>query len=99
MGHLDVTPTQLLSSEASFAERAALMRATMSTAETDASAAQAFHQGEAAIAFQTTHVRYMESMAKANALLDVATANLGEGAGTYLTQDAAAAATYPTHVV
>ncbi|WP_045375393.1 type VII secretion system protein EsxG, partial [Mycobacterium kyorinense] len=63
-------------------------------AEQEAVSAQAFHVGESAAAFQAAHARFVEVAAKVNALLDVAQANLGDAAGTYVASDAAAASTY-----
>lgn len=91
MGLLDANTAQLVSSSAGFADQAALMRSTISQAEATATQAQAFHQGESAGAFQVAHARFVEASAKINALLDVAGANINEGAGTYTAQDAAGA--------
>ena len=57
-------------------------------------AAQAFHMGESAAAFQAAHARFVEAAAKVNTLLDIAQANLGEAGATYVAEDAAAASTY-----
>lgn len=94
MSFLDVQAGQLVNSEASFAEQAALMRSTISHAETEAVQAQAFHQGESATAFQAAHARFVEASQKINVLLDTASANMGEGASTYTAEDAAAASSY-----
>ncbi|WP_057003430.1 type VII secretion system protein EsxG, partial [Mycobacterium kyorinense] len=67
---------------------------TIGQAEQEAVSAQAFHVGESAAAFQAAHARFVEVAAKVNALLDVAQANLGDAAGTYVASDAAAASTY-----
>lgn len=91
MGLLDVQIPQLISSEASFSDLSGLMRSNISSAEGQATAAQGFQQGEAALAFQAAHMRFVEAAGKINALLDIAGANLGEGAGTYVAQDAAGA--------
>ena len=91
MGLLDVQVPQLVSSEASFADQAAMMRSTIHAAESAAMQAQAFHVGESATAFQVAHARFVEASQKINTLLDIASANLGEGAGTYVAEDAAAA--------
>lgn len=50
--------------------------------------------GESSAAFQAAHARFAAAAAKVNTLLDVAQANLGEAAGTYVAADAAAASTY-----
>lgn len=50
--------------------------------------------GESSAAFQAAHARLQAAAAKVNTLLDVAQANLGEAAGTYVAADAAAASTY-----
>lgn len=63
-------------------------------AEQQAMSAQAFHQGESAAAFQGAHARFVAAAAKVNTLLDIAQANLGEAAGTYVAADAAAASSY-----
>jgi uncharacterized protein YukE len=96
MGHLDVNASQLLTSQSSFEDKASLMRSTMASAEQSAVAAQAFHTGDSALAFQTAHAHFIEAAAKINSLLDIASAQLGEGGTTYLTEDAAAAASYHT---
>ncbi|AMO63544.1 PE family protein [Mycolicibacterium phlei] len=94
MSLLDAHIPQLVSSEATFAAKAALMRSTMAQAEGAAQSAQAFHMGEASAAFQAAHARFLEVSAKINALLDIAQVNLGDAANTYVAQDAAAASTY-----
>ena len=91
MGLLDVQVPQLTSSEASFADQAAMMRSTIHSAESAAMQAQAFHMGESATAFQGAHARFVEASQKINTLLDIASANLGENAGTYVAEDAAGA--------
>jgi uncharacterized protein YukE len=98
MGLLDVNAAQLFSSEASFADQAAQMRGTIQAAEGAAMQAQAFHQGESSVAFQTAHAHFVEASQKINSLLDIGSANLGEGAGNYVAQDSSAASTYPTAV-
>jgi uncharacterized protein YukE len=95
MSLLDAHIPQLIASESTFAGKTALMRSTLSQAETSAQSAQAFHQGEASAAFQAAHARFLEVSAKINALLDIAQANLGDAAGTYVAADAAAASSYP----
>ncbi len=70
------------------------MRSTISQAEQEAMSAQAFHQGESSAAFQASHANFIAAAAKINTLLDMAQANLGDAAGTYVAADAAAASTY-----
>ena len=95
MSLLDAHIPQMLASEAAFGAKAALMRSTIAQAEQAAQSAQAFHMGESAGAFQAAHARFVELSAKINALLDVAQANVGDAAGSYIAEDAAAASTYP----
>ncbi|OIN23447.1 type VII secretion protein EsxS [Mycobacterium ulcerans] len=71
------------------------MRHTIGQAEQSALSAQAFHIGESATAFQAAHARFVEAAGKVHTLLDVAQANLGDAAGTYVATDAAAASSYP----
>jgi uncharacterized protein YukE len=94
MSLLDAHIPQIVSSEGAFAAKAALMRSTMAQAEQAAQSAQAFHMGESAAAFQASHARFIEVSAKINSLLDIAQVNLGDAAGTYVAEDAAAASTY-----
>jgi uncharacterized protein YukE len=94
MSLLDAHIPQLVASQSAFAAKAALMRHTISQAEQEAVSAQAFHVGESATAFQAAHARFVEVAAKVNTLLDIAQANLGDAAGTYVAADAAAASTY-----
>ena len=63
-------------------------------AEAPALAAQAFHTGEAAAAFQGSHARFVALAARVNALLDMAQANLADAGSTYVAADAAAASGY-----
>lgn len=91
MGLLDVQAAQLFTSEASFGDQAMQMRSNIHAAESEAIQAQAFHQGESATAFQTAHARFVEASQKINSLLDIASANLGEGGSTYVAEDASAA--------
>ncbi len=95
MGLLDAHVPQLISSESNFAAKTALMRTTISQAEQSAVASQAFHQGEASAAFQAAHLRFVEAAGKVNTLLDVAGANIGEAATTYVAADTHNAAAYP----
>ena len=94
MSLLDAHIPQLVASEAAFGAKAALMRSTIAQAEQAAMSAQAFHIGESSAAFQAAHARFVEVSAKVNTLLDIAQVNLGDAAGTYVAQDAAAASTY-----
>ncbi|SOJ56691.1 ESAT-6-like protein EsxS [Mycobacterium simulans] len=94
MSLLDAHVPQLVASQSAFAAKAAVMRSTIGQAEQEALSAQAFHVGEAAAAFQGAHARFVEAASKINTLLDIAQANLGDAAGTYVAADAAAAASY-----
>jgi uncharacterized protein YukE len=94
MSMLDAHIPQLVASEAAFSAKAALMRSTMAQAEQAAQSSQAFHMGESSAAFQASHARFIEVSAKINSLLDIAQVNIGDAAGTYAAQDAAAASTY-----
>ncbi|KZS57683.1 type VII secretion protein EsxS [Mycobacterium kansasii] len=94
MSLLDAHIPQLVASQSAFGAKAALMRHTISQAEQSAMSAQAFHQGESAAAFQGAHARFVEAAARVNALLDIAQANLGDAAGTYVAADSAAASSY-----
>ncbi|WP_343600393.1 type VII secretion system protein EsxG [Mycobacterium sp.] len=94
MSMLDAHIPQLVASQSAFAAKAGLMRSTIGQAEQEALSAQAFQAGEASAAFQAAHARFVEAAAKVNALLDIAQANLGDAAGTYVAADAAAASTY-----
>lgn len=94
MSMLDAHIPQLAAAQSTFAAKAALMRSTIGQAEQEALSAQAFHVGEASAAFQGAHARFVEVAAKINSLLDIAQANLGDAAGTYVAADAAAASGY-----
>ncbi|MBY0440908.1 MAG: WXG100 family type VII secretion target [Mycobacteriaceae bacterium] len=94
MSLLDAHIPQLVAAQSAFAAKVAVLRSTMSQAEQEAVSAQAFHVGEAATAFQAAHARFVEAATQINALLDVAQANLGDAAGTYVAADGAAAAGY-----
>ena len=94
MSLLDAHIPQLVASQSAFGAKAGLLRSTIGQAEQEAMSAQAFHVGESAAAFQGAHARFVEAAAKINALLDVAQANLGDAAGTYVAADAAAASSY-----
>lgn len=94
MSLLDAHIPQLVAAETAFGAKAALMRSTVAQAEQAAQSAQAFHIGESSAAFQAAHARFVEVAARINTLLDIAQANLGDAAGTYAAEDAAAATTY-----
>jgi uncharacterized protein YukE len=96
MSMLDAHIPQLVAAQSAFSAKAGLMRSTISQAEQEAMSAQAFHQGESSAAFQAAHARFVEAAAQVNALLDIAQANLGDAAGTYVAADAAAASGYGT---
>lgn len=98
MSMLDAHIPQLVASEAAFAAKTALMRSTIAQAEQAAQSSQAFHMGESAAAFQAAHARFIEVSARVNHLLDVAQANIGDAASTYVAEDAAAASTYGSAV-
>jgi uncharacterized protein YukE len=89
---LDAHIPQLVASQSAFGAKAGLMRSTIGQ---EAMSAQAFHAGESAAAFQAAHARFVAAAAKINTLLDVAQANLGDAAGTYVAADSAAAGSYP----
>ncbi|MFY2860630.1 WXG100 family type VII secretion target [Mycobacterium sp. THU-M104] len=95
MSLLDAHIPQLVAAQSAFGAKAALMRSTISQAEQEAMSAQAFHVGESSAAFQAAHARFVEVAARINTLLDIAQANLGDAAGTYVAADSAAASTYP----
>ena len=94
MSLLDAHIPQLVAAQSAFSAKAALMRSTISQAEQEALSAQAFHQGESSAAFQAAHARFVEAAARINTLLDIAQANLGDAAGTYVAADGAAASSY-----
>jgi uncharacterized protein YukE len=94
MSLLDAHIPQLVASQSAFAAKAGLMRSTIGQAEQEALSAQAFHVGDSAAAFQAAHARYVEVAARVNTLLDIAQANVGDAAGTYVAADAAAASSY-----
>jgi uncharacterized protein YukE len=94
MSMLDAHIPQLVASQSAFAAKAGLMRSTIGQAEQEALSAQAFHVGESAAAFQAAHARYVEVAARINTLLDIAQANIGDAASTYVAADSAAAGSY-----
>ena len=95
MSLLDAHITQLVASQSAFAGKAGLMRSTIGQAEQEALSAQAFHAGDSAAAFQAAHARFVAAATKINSLLDIAQANIGDAAGTYVAADSAAAGSYP----
>ncbi len=97
MSLLDVHIPQIVSSESAFGAKSGLMRSVIGQAEQSALASQSFHIGDSATAFQAAHARFVEAAAKINNLLDIAQTNLGAAGGTYVAEDAAAAATYGGH--
>ncbi|KRQ76139.1 hypothetical protein, partial [Mycobacteroides sp. HXXIII] len=78
MSLLDAHIPALVAAEGTFGAKTALMRSTISQAESAALSAQAFHVGESSVAFQAAHARFVEVAAKVNALLDIAQLNLGD---------------------
>nr|WP_244606124.1 WXG100 family type VII secretion target [Mycobacterium attenuatum] len=80
---------QLVAPQSVFAATAGLMRHRIDQAEQSATAAQASHVGQSAAAFQSAHARFVAAAAQVNALLDIAQANLGDAAGTYVAADGA----------
>jgi uncharacterized protein YukE len=94
MSMLDAHIPQLVAAQSAFGAKSGLMRSTIGQAEQEALSAQAFHQGEASVAFQAAHARFVEAAARINTLLDIAQANLGDAAATYVATDAAAASSY-----
>ncbi len=94
MGLLDTNIPQMVTSQASFADQAALFQSTVHSAESSAIAAQASHQGESAMAFQQAHARFVEVAQKMNTLLSIAGQNIGEGAQVYTVGDSEGATGY-----
>src|ERR1700741_699033 len=94
MSMLDAHIPQLVAAQWAFGAKPWLMRSTITQAEQEALSAQAFHQGGSSVAFQAAHARFVEAAARINTLLDIAQANLGDAAGTYVATDAAAASSY-----
>ncbi|WP_079634149.1 type VII secretion protein EsxS, partial [Mycobacteroides abscessus] len=68
MSLLDAHIPALVAAEGTFGAKTALMRSTISQAESAALSAQAFHVGESSVAFQAAHARFVEVAAKVNAL-------------------------------
>jgi uncharacterized protein YukE len=94
MSLLDAHIPQLVAAQSAFGTKSALMRSTISQAEQEALSAQAFFVGDASVAFQAAHARFVAAAARINTLLDIAQANLGDAAGTYVAADTAAASSY-----
>ncbi|HZE17467.1 MAG TPA: type VII secretion protein EsxS [Mycobacterium sp.] len=94
MGYLDAQIPQMVASQASFADQAALFQSTVHSAENSALAAQANHQGESAMAFQQAHAHFVEVAQKMNTLLSIAGQNIGEGATSYVVGDSDGANMY-----
>jgi uncharacterized protein YukE len=88
MGLLDTNVPQMITSQGEFHTQATQFQSTVTQAEGTAMAAQAAHQGESAVAFQSAHARFVEAAQKANTLLMQAGQNIGEGASTYTLADA-----------
>lgn len=84
---LDTNAAQLVSSSSGLGDASANMRGTIAQAEANAQAAMGFHMGESSTAFQAAHARFVEAASKTNMLLDVAAAQVHEGAGSYVTGD------------
>lgn len=93
-GFLDTVTEGIHHAETNFITEANLMRSTIGSAEVDAVAAQASHQGPSSAAFQASHARFVEAATKVNLLLDIAQANLGDAATRYVVIDANATSTY-----
>jgi uncharacterized protein YukE len=64
MSMLDAHIPQLVAAQSAFGAKTALMRSTIGQAEQEALSAQAFHQGEASVAFQAAHARFVEAAAR-----------------------------------
>src|ERR1700758_1386285 len=94
MSLLDAHIPQLVAAQSAFSTNSALMRSTIGQAEQEAVSALAFHQGESSAAFQAAHARFVDAAARINTLLDIAQANLGDAASTYVAADGAAASGY-----
>jgi uncharacterized protein YukE len=87
MGYLNAEVPQMVTVQGGFAAEAVSFRSTLSQAEGSAMQAQAFHKGESATAFQIGHAKFVDAATRVNDLLNIAEAQLGEGATTYVTQD------------
>lgn len=91
MGYLNAEVPQMVTVQGGFAAEAVSFRSTLSQAEGSAMQAQAFHKGESATAFQIGHAKFVDAATRINDLLNIAEAQLGEGATTYVTQDTSGA--------
>lgn len=85
---LDANTAQIATSSSGVQDASGMFANTLHQAEATAAQAQAFHQGESSLAFQQSHARFAAGAAKLNNLLTVAGLNVGEGAQTYIGQDA-----------
>jgi len=94
MGLLDTNVPAMITAGHSFGENVSMYRSTLAQAEQAAQAAQGFHQGESAVAYQQAHARFIETANKVSTLLSTAEAHIHEGAGTYTTVDSSAADGY-----
>ena len=94
MSLLDAQTPAIFSASANFTDQSAMMRSALHSAESTAQQAQAFHQGQSALAFQAAHARFIEASAKINQLLDIAAANQNEAGTTYNAADAEGAEGY-----
>lgn len=94
MSMLDAHIPQLAAAESEFGAKAGLMRSIINQAEQKAMEAQAFYQGESAVAFQAAHARFVEAAGKVNDLLHIAQLNLGDAAAKYAATDSAAAQSF-----
>jgi uncharacterized protein YukE len=88
MSLLDAQTPAIFSASANFTDQSAMMRSALHSAESTAQQAQAFHQGQSALAFQAAHARFIEASAKINQLLDIAAANQNEAGTSYVSADA-----------
>ena len=91
MGFLSAEVPQMVTVQGGFAAEAVSFRSTLSQAEGSAMQAQAFHKGESATAFQIGHAKFLDAGGRINDLLNLAEAQLGEVATTYVTQDGSGA--------
>lgn len=96
MGLLDANIPSIQAADAAVTDTASMFRSTVHQAETSALAAQGFHQGESAVAFQQAHRHFVEVASNMNTLLDIAARNMGEGAQTYVLADNEGANGYTT---
>lgn len=85
---LDANVAQLASSAAGVQDASSMFATTLHQAEATAAQAQAMHQGESSLAFQSAHARFQSGAQKLNALLTMAGQQVNEGGQTYQAQDA-----------